>query len=1128
MTPLPIAQQWTLHSMQLVNWGCFDGHVALNFAGPQEVTLITGSTGSGKSTLLDAHIVLMHDPSTALNRASNATTQRSRSGDTRNVVSYMRGIHGQTRDVDGERDVMLREGTVWSAIAETWHSSGGGALTAVSMFFSTPNDGTRPSVRRDAWIADEFDLRLLEPFATGVHVTAPFPPRAMEKSYSGLQVMTSTSALHRTLWQRLGIGDEGAGKNALALLYKVQAADAVKSVNDLFTKFVLDKPCTYTAADEAEKHFAKLKDSWEKVRVIEDQTQRLSHIPGLWREYEAGREDVELFTRIGPTFDPEPTPFWKWRRDRECTALEEAEQGASRDYGQACRDHQSAAENAESLDQQWREIGAAIGANSALGELAGLEARIDAAESTRKIVEQDRQTLNAAVAPTLAVPDSRAGYDRQRTASSAFLATYSAAKKAADEKETDAKRMQWSLSDQLRDLREERSHFEGRRDVTDRDHDWIRNRYATLVGIPADHLPFAGELLDMLPEHEQWRMAAEKVLGATATSLLVPETALTEFRRVANHELTAYRIPYLIVRDVNATVTAAASATVAGRVQYREHPYAGWLSWRVAKTARHLCVDSPDLLGDLPNGYTEAVTVQGQTAHRDGGVVGGQSKHRHTIGFSPETILAQIDTQIDAVQNELRVADDVLRAAHAAVEALTARERAHAAFLAAVWDRIDAPGAAKQLDALQRRKSTLTDDPTAKSLLAQRDSIRGELKTANELVDKYAQKVDELDTARAALMERKDIAWDHLTTLEDVPDHGMERLDEFLAAFRDDPEVPGPTAADFEDGPWRRFVRSLNGRYQDADKRRDMARTYLTQTFGDYLRDYRDAAGIEDLTTDPDQSYWQFHAIHERHVTSGVEGAKADFTQYAAEYGGHELTTLSLAYQTERDEIEARLSEIRGALTDQPYGQTATGRVSIEALDGRAPADVAQFRKDLHAATSGATMVLSYEEAVAKFDVFDRLISQLTDPKRRDLLLDVRQHITLEAQHRDGGQLVSFHRELGTKSGGETQELTMFIIAAAIRYRVGTLDANTPRFAPVFMDEGLIKADPERTRRAVNVWTHLGFQPIIATTTDKHESISRTATVLLSVSKDYNNRSRIDGAVEVPDEPDAGTAEATA
>lgn len=1115
-TPLPIEQQWTLNSMQLVNWGCFDGHHPLVFAGPQEVTLISGSTGTGKSTLLDAHIVLMHDPNKALNRASNATRRRARSGDTRNVVSYMRGVSGQTRDIEGEHDVILREGSVWSAIAETWHATNGEILTAATMFFATPTDGTRPSVRRDAWIADEFDLRLLEPFTTGVHLAAPFPSQTMERALPGLHVMPSTASLHRKLWSQFGIGDERAGRDAMALLYKVQSSDSVGSVNDLFTKFVLDRPCTYTAAEAAEKHFAKLKEARERVRVIEDQTRRLSRIPGLWSEYETGRADVELFARLSPGPEPEATPFWKWRRDRECFALEEAEQAASRELHQARRAHQAARVAAQGLDRQWQEISAAIGANDALSELSGLEVRIEGAEDNCARIQQDRETLSATVEPAMAVPHTRSSFERQREASSTFLRSYPAVIKLAEERGSEAKRTQWSLSDRLRALRSRRSYFVGRRDVTDRDHDEIRQRYATLVGIPADQLPFVGELIDMLPEHESWRTAAEKVLAGTATSLLVPESALARFRRVANGEPTTRRIPYLIVRDVKTKRVSSDPATIAGRLQYREHPYAGWLSQRIARTARHLCVDSPDRLSDLPNGFDEAVTIEGQTAHREGGVVGGQARHRHTIGFSPESVLAQIDGEIATAESELQVADEAVgRAKHEAL-ALNEQERAHSALLAAAWDRIDIRAAEKQADDLRQRKAALSDDPTVKVLLFQRDSLRRQLKDANDLVDKYETRQTDLDRARTSVQKRKDDALTHLMALEGIPEHDMERLDDLLAIFRDEPDTPGPVAEDFEDARWKRFVRFLNQRYQDADKKRSDARRYLVQTFEDYLRDYRESAGAEDLSTDPDQSYWQFHAIYERHVASGVEAAKAEFNQYAAEYGGHELTTLSLAYQTERDEIEARLREIRGALSDLPYGPTATGRVSIEALDGHAPTEVGQFRKDLHTATSGSTSVLSYEEAITKFEVFNRLIMQLSDPACRDLLLDVRHHITLEAQHHDDGQLVSFHRELGTKSGGETQELTMFIIAAAIRYRVGTLDMKTPRFAPVFMDEGLIKADPERTRGAVNVWTHLGFQPIIATTTDKHESISRTATVMLSVSKDSADRSRIDAVVEQP------------
>lgn len=1119
-TTLPITHQWTLESMQLINWGCFDGYHPISFAGPGQVTLITGFTGTGKSTLLDAHIVLMHNTSTALNRASNATNYRSRSQETRNVVSYMRGVHGQRRDVDGEHDLLLREGPVWSAIAETWRSSTGAHLTALSAFFCVPSDTNRPHVRRDAWIKDTFDIRLLEQFATGAHVEAPFPPRAMEKAYPGLQVAQSTQGLHRTLWKELDIGDEGDGKMAMDLLYKVQAADAVESVNDLFIRFVLDKPCTYRAADEAEKHFAKLRESRERVRVIDDQTARLARIPSLWQTYQESRDEAAFLTQVRLSIEPADTPFWKWRRDRECTALEEAEMAATRAYRQAHADHETAKREAERILEQWSALAAAIAQHAGLAQLPVLDAEIKAAQERIATIGNTRRRLQDNLADTITLPDQRGGYDRQQTASEAFLGSYPGRAQASEKRVTRAQQTQWRLAEQKRRLTAERSHFEGRDNVVDEAHDQIRNRYAALVGVAADELPYAGELIDMLPEYEPWRMAAEKVLGPTATSLLVPETHLASFRRAADTELTRYRIPYLTVRTNHARPGPADPATVVGRLQFRTHPYADWLFERLSRTARHLCVDSPDDLGNLPQGHADGVTLAGQTANRSGGMVGGQTGHRHTIGFSSATMLDAIDAELADVQLELKRADQAVDEARTAQNILTRQQQAHNAFLAIDWASIDHHTSQDELAALQRRREDLAADPSATTLLQQRDDLRDQLATANARSDALSGQAAELDQTRAALMDRKDTAWKHLETLDAVPDANLERLDELLATHRgdDDPDL-APVAEDFEDKSWARFVRHLQSKQADASQAGTTARDFLIQTFQDYLRDYPDNPGADDLTTDPDHSYTQFLAIYDRHVASGVESAKADFTKYAIDYGGHELTSLAMAYQTERDQILSRLGEINDALADQPFGETSTGRVSITLRDGHAPTQVGTFRAALTAATSYAGRLLTYDQAVAKFNVFDDLISQMSDPTTRDTLLDVRRHIMLEAEHFDNGEQVSFHRGLGTKSGGESQELTMFIIAAAIRYRVGSIDATTPRFAPVFMDEGLIRADPARTRKAVDVWTRLGFQPIIASTADKHESISPTASVLLTVAKDARHRSRIHNSTEVPQQP---------
>src|SRR3546814_14821975 len=90
----------------------------------------------------------------------------------------------------------------------------------------------------------------------------------------------------------------------------------------------------------------------------------------------------------------------------------------------------------------------------------------------------------------------------------------------------------------------------------------------------------------------------------------------------------------------------------------------------------------------------------------------------------------------------------------------------------------------------------------------------------------------------------------------------------------------------------------------------------------------------------------------------------------------------------------------------------------------------------------------------------------------RDRLLDVRRHVEISAERFDHvtGELKATYRTLGEKSGGESQELVAFIVGSALRFRLGDEMRSRPRFAPVFLDEGFVKADSEFAGRAVLAW----------------------------------------------------------
>ncbi len=145
----------------------------------------------------------------------------------------------------------------------------------------------------------------------------------------------------------------------------------------------------------------------------------------------------------------------------------------------------------------------------------------------------------------------------------------------------------------------------------------------------------------------------------------------------------------------------------------------------------------------------------------------------------------------------------------------------------------------------------------------------------------------------------------------------------------------------------------------------------------------------------------------------------------------------------------------------------------------------------------------------ARFADLRRFMAQLRptegglDGADRDRLLDVRRHVEISAERYDRltGELKSTYRTLGEKSGGESQELVAFIVGSALRFRLGDELRSRPRFAPVLLDEGFVKADSEFAGRAVQAWKGLGFQLVIGVPLDKVTGLEPHMDTLLLVTK---------------------------
>src|SRR5262249_40785791 len=150
------------------------------------------------------------------------------------------------------------------------------------------------------------------------------------------------------------------------------------------------------------------------------------------------------------------------------------------------------------------------------------------------------------------------------------------------------------------------------------DADTRRNRIASDLGIETDRLRYAGELLQLKPEHRRWEKAVTGLLLPLSSTLLVDSRDFTRVRR------------YVHDHDMRGSVTIAPAVSDSPRpvpidggvpalLDIADQPFNGWLVSELNETANYFCVETEDKLDDeRPVWARGAITLTGmRTGARD-------------------------------------------------------------------------------------------------------------------------------------------------------------------------------------------------------------------------------------------------------------------------------------------------------------------------------------------------------------------------------------------------------------------------------------------------------------------------------------------------------------------------------
>lgn len=1128
--------QWRAAVLQLVNWGGFGGLTTVALRG--DATMISGASGVGKSTILDAYTALMMPSDTKFNGASNdAVAGRARGLGQRNLLSYLRGAVDVVDDPGTGRPVekLLRgKGSdTWGAIAMTFVNDRGGRFTALRTYY-VPRRATRSSEVQMQLVTHEGALAL---DALEVAVPERFHAKTLKKLFPGVRVHRTYAEFSAILYARLGIGAGGDGAKALRLLARIQAGNQVRSVDELYKDMVLEQPSTYAAADRAIEHFDDLDTAYSAMRTEEQKLQLLEPISGLQERRVAASRRLAELDSFGVTLSGD-TPVRLWLLRTHVRLLGEAV-AANRAARTATADALAATASKETvllgdLEAAKKAHRAAGGATlQSLGLALEQEAVVREDRLRRRTVLQERMLPLIEVAATggsggaggaggadvLEGPESIAGSDgpaeRLLAGPEAFAALQARSREFLERLPSDLERLnrdrdavrerRYPLSQRQSELRRERASLEHRAGRMPAWMDELRSEVAKASGLALEELPFLAELVDVAPEEGRWRTAIETVLGASARVMLVPLDRLDDFSAAIDGLHLRGRLTFEGVELDLPARGPGDPERIAGKLLFKDSPFSGWVQAHVGEPARNaLCVETA---ADLA-GPGLRVTLAGQTRNGRRGSH-GRNEARNIIGFSSEEAIAEIDTELAVLDGRLDRLDADVREVERLVRVSEQLRRAYDAVVAARFDDIDVEGSDRRIAELEKRRADILGaDDRLQAWQRQIEEIGEQVESARR--DRFAldQRHRELNREYAELVDSEDMVKDRLEAIETTGVVVLtEAQDAALAA--EFAAAAGP--ADPEDPD--RFTENsqrLGERLRDAVGVAEGEIRRVEDELAAIFRMYKFQWDSPNLGATAD-SYADYARILGEIRGKGLAERRAEWRRRLTEWSGQDLVPLVGAMAASVEEIEDRLEPINAILRRLQFG-SSQDRLRIR-LRRLSPAHVQTFMRDLRALSSGSTSDLSEEGLERRFADLSRFMQQLRRPSQvgdavagttdRDRLLDVRRHVEVSAERYDSltGELRATYRTLGEKSGGESQELVAFIVGSALRFRLGDESRSRPRFAPVFLDEGFVKADSEFAGRAVQAWRGLGFQLIVGVPLDKVTGLEPHMDELLAITK---------------------------
>lgn len=1062
-----------LQRLEVLNWGTFDGRVwTLQLDGKNG--LLTGDIGSGKSTLVDAITTLLVPAQRiAYNKAAGADSRE------RTLRSYVLGHYKSERnEVTGAaKPVSLRDHNSYSVVLGVFHNAGYDQTVSLAQVFWMKDAQGQPA---RFFLGAERGLSIGSDFA---HFGSDIAQLRKKLRAAGAELFESFPPYAAWFRRRFGIEND----QALELFHQTVS---MKSVGNL-TDFV-------------RSHMLEPFEVAPRIQAL------IGHFDDLDRAHRAvlkAQQQVELLTPLVADCDRHGTLLGEVEGLRRCReGLRPFFAGLKlglldKRLGLLADEWDRVEEQVLRLDGVWEEQGRQVDElKQAINDNGGDRLERLAADIRKKEQLRDARLAKAGRYRELAtVLDEPVAAD-----AATFAAQRGQFRMWRDEVQSRDADLQNALTEHSVTLHQGRQEHDllsaeidslkRRRSNIDDQQIQIRAVLCAALGLNADDMPFAGELIQVREDARDWEGAAERLLRGFGLALLVPDVhykAVAAF--VDGHHLRG-RLVYFQVRPRKAgeLPDLHRDSLVRKLAVKPDSPLYDWLERELAHRFDVACCATQEQF----RRETRAITAAGQIKDPSGRHEKDDrhridDRSRYVLGWSNSAKISaledkrrQLEIRLGEVGSQIADIDKARKALAGRLDALTRLEEFTA------FDELDWGSVALEIEALKDERTRLE---SASDVLKQlnerlRDLQRTAKETAIELQaarDRRA-KIEQRRADAEALRQQTELL------LLDVS------VDEALALHLAEMRAKAL-------GEHQLTVESCDNREQDVRTwlqaeidAEDHRLKRLAEKIIKAMASFKEAFKLETAEMDASlDAAFEYEKLLTQLKRDDLPRFVDRFKDLLNVNTINEIANFNAQLARERETIKERISHINKSLGEIDYNP---GRYIVLESQASPDAEIRDFQQELRACTEGALTGSVGDDAQyseAKFlqvkAIIDRFRGRegLAEQDRRWTVkvTDVRNWFLFAASERwraDNSEH-EHYSDSGGKSGGQKEKLAYTILAASLAYQFG-LEWGAVRsrsFRFVVIDEAFGRGSDESAQYGLKLFRQLNLQLLIVTPLQK-------------------------------------------